>query len=192
MAQIRKLLPTEGPQLADHIIRLSAEDRRLRFGGMLLRDDAVRRYVDSIDWAHSWHVGLFAESALRAVVQISVPRNAGTMVLPWSRPGAAEFAVSVEKKWQRQGVATRLLGQAVVVARNRNVRDLYMLCLPENEPMRRLARKVGIHLVFRDGEITGHVDLPAPDQLTVFAEFAVEAAAVIDRWADLVVPPATR
>jgi GNAT superfamily N-acetyltransferase len=190
MAQTRKLLPSERALLAEHLMRLSADDRRLRFGGMLLRDEALRRYVDSIDWAHSWHVGFFAEGALRGVVQLSVPRREDLGVLPWMRPGAAEFAVSVEKPWQRKGVATRLLGQAVVVARNRNVRDLYMLCLPENEPMRRLARKVGIHLVFRDGEITGHVDLPAPSQITVFAEFAVEAAAAIDRWAEIVVPPA--
>ncbi len=194
MAQTRKLLPTERTLLADHLLRLDTNDRRLRFGGMLLRDEAVRRYVDSIDWAHSWNVGLFDDGVLRAVVQLSVPRpgtadfaGAGT---PWLRPGAAEFAVSVEKSWQRQGVATRLMAQAVVVARNRNVRDLYMLCLPENEPMRRLAKKVGINLVFRDGEITGHVDLPAPDQLTVFAEFATEAAAAIDRWTEIVVPPA--
>ena len=190
MAQTRKLLSTEGTLLADHLIRLSADDRRLRFGGMFLRDDAVRRYVDSIDWTHSWHVGFFDADALRAVVQLSVPRHGGYAGSPWLRPGAAEFAVSVEKPWQRRGVATTLLAQAVVVARNRNVRDLYMLCLPENEPMRRLACKVGIRLVFRDGEITGHVDLPAPDQLTVFAEFAVEAVAAIDRWADIVMPPA--
>jgi RimJ/RimL family protein N-acetyltransferase len=192
MAQTRKLLPTEGPLLAEHLMRLSADDRRLRFGGMFLRDDAVRRYVDSIDWTHSWHVGCFEDGALRAVVQLSVPRPGGYVGSPWLRPGAAEFAVSVEKPWQRQGIATHLLGQAVVVARNRHVRDLYMLCLPENEPMRRLARKVGIRLVFRDGEVTGHVDLPAPDQLTVFAEFAVEAAAAIDRWADIVVPATAR
>ena len=188
MAQTRKLLPTEGPHLAEHLIRLSPEDRRLRFGGMFMRDDAVRRYVESIDWTHSWHVGCFEAGTLRAVVQLSVPRATGIVGAPWLRPGAAEFAVSVEKKWQRQGVATHLMAQAVVVARNRNVRDLYMLCLPENEPMRRLARKAGIRLVFRDGEVTGHVDLPAPDQLTVFAEFAVEAAAAIDRWTDILVP----
>jgi RimJ/RimL family protein N-acetyltransferase len=192
MAQTRKLLSTEAPLLAEHLMRLSADDRRLRFGGMLLRDEAVRRYVDSIDWAHSWHVGHFDEGVLRAVVQLSVPRHGsdGFAGSPWLRPGAAEFAVSVEKPWQRRGIATHLLSQAVVVARNRHVRDLYMLCLPENEPMRRLARKVGIRLVFRDGEITGHVDLPAPDQLTVFAEFAAETAAALDRWADIVAPRA--
>ena len=188
MAQTRKLLPAEAALLGDHLVRLGPEDRRLRFGGMFLRDEAVRRYVDSIDWAHSWHVGHFVDGALRAVVQLSVPRAADAIGAPWLRPGAAEFAVSVERKWQRRGLATHLLGQAVVVARNRNVRDLYMLCLPENEPMRRLARKVGIRLVFRDGEITGHVDLPAPDQLTVMAEFWCETAAAIDRWADIVVP----
>jgi RimJ/RimL family protein N-acetyltransferase len=188
MAQTRKLLPTEGPLLADHLVRLSPEDRRLRFGGMFLRDDAVCRYVESIDWTHSWHVGRIEDGALRAVVQLSVPRETGPMGAPWLRPGAAEFAVSVEKKWQRRGLATHLLGQAVVVARNRHVRDLYMLCLPENEPMRRLARKVGIRLVFQDGEITGHVDLPAPDQLTVMAEFWCETTAAIDRWTDLLAP----
>lgn len=194
MAQTRKLLPTERTLLADHLIRLSPEDRRLRFGGMFLRDDAIRRYVDSIDWARSWHVGFFDDGALRAVVQLSVPRQGSDAfgAAPWMRPGAAEFAVSVEKTWQRRGVATRLMGQAVVVARNRHVRDLYMLCLPENEPMRRLAKKVGIRLVFRDGEVTGHVDLPAPDQLTVFAEFATEAAAAIDGWADILVPQSAR
>jgi len=190
MAQTRKLLSNERPLLADHLLRLSAEDRRLRFGGMFLRDELVRRYVASIDWSHSWSVGFFDEGLLRAVVQISVPRRGADDGAPWLRPGAAEFAVSVERPWQRQGVATRLLAQAVVVARNRHIRDLFMLCLPENEPMRRLAKKVGIHLVFRDGEITGHVDLPAPDQLTVFAEFAVEAAAAIDRWTDIIVPSA--
>ena len=188
MAQTRKLLPTEGPLLADHLVRLSPEDRRLRFGGMFLRDDGVRRYVDSIDWTHSWHVGHIADGAVRAVVQLSVPHETGPVGAPWLRQGAAEFAVSVEKKWQRRGLATHLLGQAVVVARNRHVRDLYMLCLPENEPMRRLARKVGIRLVFQDGEITGHVDLPAPDQLTVMAEFWCETAAAIDRWTDIIVP----
>lgn len=192
MTQTRKLTSAEGPLLADHLIRLSPDDRRLRFGGMFLRDESVRRYVASIDWSRSWHVGFFTVEGLRAVVQLSVS-NAETpdaAVVPWLRPGAAEFAVSVEKKWQRRGVATRLLAQAVCVARNRHVRDLYMLCLPENEPMRRLARKVGIRLVFRDGEVTGHVDLPAPDQLTVMAEFWGETAAAIDRWADLMVPAA--
>lgn len=190
MAQIRKMLPAEAPLLSDHLLRLDPEDRRLRFGGMLLRDEGVRRYVASIDWTHSWHVGFIHQGALRAVVQLSVPREGLGLLapIPWQRPGGAEFAVSVEKAWQRMGIATRLMAQAVVVARNRNVRDLYMLCLPENEPMRRLARKVGIRLVFADGEITGHVDLPAPDQLTVFAEFAVEAAAAVDRWAELLAP----
>ena len=74
MAQTRKLLPTEGSLLAEHLIRLSAEDRRLRFGGMFLRDDAVRRYVDSIDWAHSWHVGYFDDAPEGGVARFAVER----------------------------------------------------------------------------------------------------------------------
>src|SRR5688572_22199188 len=99
MTQTRKLTPAEGPLLADHLIRLSPDDRRLRFGGMFLRDESVRRYVASIDWSRSWHVGFFTVGGLRAVVQLSVPNAdaTGDAVMPWLRKGAAEFAVSVEK-----------------------------------------------------------------------------------------------
>ena len=189
MTALRTLLADEAPLLAEHLARLSPEDRRLRFGGAILHPDAIRRYVDTIDWRHSFNIGAFDRAMLRGVAQIILPRpgRAADPAFPPTRDGAAEFAVSVEKPWQRRGLGTRLMAQMVVVARNRNVRDLFMLCLPENEAMRRLARKVGVKLVFANGEMSGHVDLPAPDQITVFAEFAVETAAAFDRWADLVV-----
>jgi len=65
-----------------------------------------------------------------------------------------------------------------------------MVCQPENEPMRRLARKIGIRLAYDEGEVIGHLRLPAPDPLSAQAEFAIEAANVIGRWATLEVPPA--
>lgn len=189
MAAIRRLDASEAPQLAEHLLRLADEDRRLRFGGGILSPRAIRAYVDSIDWTRSWSVGHFDAGVLRAVAQISLPLGPSLEgpALAQAHPGAGEFAVSVERGWQRQGLGTRLLAQAVVVARNRRVTDLYMFCAPENEAMRRLARRVGVRLVYSQGEVSGHVGLPAPDQLTVMAEIAVEAAAAFDRWANLVV-----
>src|SRR5687768_17175966 len=75
MAQTRKLLPTEAPLLAEHLIRLSPDDRRLRFGGLFKPDDVIRRYVQGIDWIHSRQVGCFDAGALRGVVQLSLPRS---------------------------------------------------------------------------------------------------------------------
>ena len=75
MAQTRKLLPTEAPLLAEHLIRLSPDDRRLRFGGLFMPDDVIRRYVQGIDWIHSRQVGCFDAGAPRGVVQLSLPRS---------------------------------------------------------------------------------------------------------------------
>lgn len=177
MPETRKLLPTEGPLLAAHLIRLSPDDRRHRFGGLFMPDDVLRRYADAIDWTHSWQIGRFDAGAPRAVVQLSVPRRTSDADIPWMRAGAAEFGVSVEKPWRRQGVATQLIRQMIAVARNRRVRDLYMLCQPENEPMRRLAKKIGLRLTYGEGEIIGHIPLPEPDLETVLAEGAINVAA---------------
>lgn len=191
MTETRKLLSTEGPLLADHLIRLSADDRRHRFAGLFMPDDVLRRYGGAIDWTHSWQVGCFDGGALRAVVQLSIPRGAARAGVPWMQSGAAEFGVSVEKAWRRRGIATNLIGQAIALARNRQVRDLYMLCQPENEPMRRLARKIGIALAYADGEVVGRIALPAPDRLTALAEREIEAAAAVAAIGDSP-PPDTR
>ncbi len=141
-----------------------------------------------MDRRRSWTVGYFEDGQLRGVAQIVLAKTQAPHLLPLQRPGGAEFAVSVEREreWQRRGIGTKLAGQAVVVARNRNIPNLFMFCLPDNTAMRALARKVGVRLVFSNGEVTGAVDLPRPDQLTIFAEFASETTAAFDRWADLV------
>ncbi len=187
MSQFRKLLPSESLLLQQHLLRLTDDDRRLRFGGGMMSARAIESYVRSIDRRRSWQVGYFSDGHLRGVAQIVRPKaeRVGHLV-PFQKPGAAEIAVSVERPWQRRGIGTQLLGQAVVVARNRNIRNLFMLCLPDNIAMRALARKVGVRPVFASGEVTGSIELPRPDQITVAAEFATETAAALDRWVDLI------
>jgi RimJ/RimL family protein N-acetyltransferase len=186
MAQTRKLLPSDAPQLAEHLLRLSADDRRLRFGGLFMPDDVLRRFVEGIDWSHAWLIGCFDGGALRAVVQISLPRHGIEGNAPWMKRGTAEFAISVEAPWRRQSIATQLIRQATALARNRDVRDLYMVCCSENEPMRRLARKVGLRLTYDSGEVAGHAELSSPDAETVEAERALDAPAIYARGADAV------
>jgi RimJ/RimL family protein N-acetyltransferase len=188
MAQTRILLPSDAPLLAEHLIRLSPDDRRLRFGGLLMPDDLIRRYVEGMDWPRAWQVGRFDAGALRGVVQLSVPRSDTDADAPWMKRGTAEFGISVEAPWRRQGIAWQLIHEAIAVARNRDVRDLYMVCCPENEPMRRLARKVGLRLTYASGEVMGHAELPPPDGETAEAERALEAAARNARGADAAWP----
>ena len=191
MAQTRKLLPSDALLLAEHLIRLSPNDRRLRFGGLFMPDDVIRRYVSGIDWTHVSLVGCFDEAgALRGVVKVSLPRRDVQVDAPWMKRGTAEFGISVEAPWRRQGIATQLIRQAMAVSRNRDVRDLYMVCHPENEPMRRLARKLGWRLAYDQGEVMGHAELPSPDDETVDMERALDAPARHARGAEVVWPQA--
>lgn len=159
----------------------------MRFGGGTLSDSAVTAYCSSINWPASVHIGYFDAGDLRGVAQLAVPDGAWPMLpglpLAGQRVGA-EFAISVERGFQRRGVGQALLGRAVIAARNRNIGSLIMYCLPSNDRMRRLAVRCGIKLTFDQGEIAGHVTLDNADQLTVAAEYVDRAAAALDEMRD--------
>lgn len=182
MSVIRYLAGSEIPLLREHLLRLDPEDRRMRFGGALLKPEAIDAYCDSIDRARSMHIGYLVDGNLRGVAQICF---LDTTLSGWfDKPGTAEFAISVERPWQNGGIGTRLLTRAVILARNRNIANLFMMCLPENEKMKRLARKCGIRLKFQDGEVIGEAGLDRPDALTVAAEYVDTAVGLFDEMMD--------
>jgi GNAT superfamily N-acetyltransferase len=194
MTAFRKLRAGERREIEAHFLRLDDEDRRLRFGGLHVKPRALAAYLQAIDWTRSVMIGAFVDGTLRGVAQIAVAKGSALAALPalWPRADGAEFAVSVERGWQRQGLGRRLLAQAIVVARNRRVPALFMYCVPENERMRRLAARAGVRLAIEEGTVVGRVDLPAPDQTTVLAEIANEAAGAFDGWVDAVIGPRRR
>jgi GNAT superfamily N-acetyltransferase len=178
MSLIRYLAGSEIPLLRDHLLRLDPEDRRMRFGGASLKPEAVEAYCASIDRSRSLHVGCFDQGVLRGVAQICFLDGP---VPGWlDHAGNAEFAISVERPWQNGGIGTRLPTRAVILARNRNIANLFMMCLPDNDKMKRLARKCGIRLRSQDGEVIGAAGLDRPDALTVVAEYVDSAAGLVD------------
>ncbi len=173
MLVFRKLLAHESACLKDHLLRLDDQDRRLRFGHAVSAE-VILAYVDGLVWSHSWIVGAFEGEVLRGVAEL---RDAG---LPGSRPGRriGELSVTVEPAWRNRGVATRLLEEALLVARNRGFETLYLLCLPENQVMQHVARRLGERLSFRDGDVEVLVRAPEPDPLSVFSEMIGDALAL--------------
>ena len=47
--------------------------------------------------------------------------------------------MTVEDRWQDQGLGTELLRRAIVHARNRGLKSLYMICLTDNRRMQAIA-----------------------------------------------------
>jgi len=173
MLVFRKLLAHETAVLKDHLLRLDDDARRLRFGH-IVTPAVILAYVDAIQWDQTWIVGAFEGNVLRGVAEL---RDCGTPDNADSRK-TGELSVTVEPAHQNHGIGTRLLEEALLIARNRGFTSLFLLCLPENVKMQHVARKFADRLTFQDGDVEVRIVAPQPDPLSVFAEFFGDAIAL--------------
>jgi RimJ/RimL family protein N-acetyltransferase len=164
MRVYRKLHPFERWRLAEHLVRLSPEDRRRRFFAGV-GDEAIGRHCRRIDWLGAVVIGFFEDGVLRGAAELSLE----TTKLPF----AGELALSVESAWQNQGVGTELVRRALLAAGNRGVASLQMVCLAENQRVQRIAQKHAQRLASAGGETEAALAVPLPTQLSLVAE-AVE------------------
>jgi GNAT superfamily N-acetyltransferase len=165
---IRRLRSVERHLIPDHLLRLDPEDRQLRFGGYL-SEAHIGAYCDRLDWGRAVAVGYLVNGEVRGLGELK----------PMTAHRAAEAALSVEKGFQNRGVGTELLRRLIVIARNRSIRWLHMLCLLENGKVLRMARKLGTKLTFDQGEVEGRLALPWPDHLTLLLELLDDASSMV-------------
>jgi RimJ/RimL family protein N-acetyltransferase len=158
---IRKIAVADSLQLQKHLIRLDPESRRLRFGA-IVRDQHITHFIETLNWSTSIHLGYFDRGRLRGAAHL-VSFDDG------DAPGV-EYAVSVEAPHQNAGIGTELTRRAVTIARNRGLRELYMICLRENARMQHIARKVGATVVLAGVEVEGRVALPSADAVSLWQE----------------------
>jgi hypothetical protein len=92
---------------------------------------------------------------------------------------AAEAALSVQRTYQNRGVGTELLRRLIVLARNRSIRSLHMLCLLENGKVLHIARKLGAKLTFDHSEVEGWLALPGPNRLALLLELLDDTSTVL-------------
>ncbi len=166
---VRRLGRGERGLLLDHLLRLDAGDRRLRFGGHA-SDERVRAYCAGLDWSRSVVLGHVVAGELRAAGELRL--------IDGARPRAAEIAVSVEAPFRGRGLGTELCRRLVVRARNRFVGKVHMLCLLDNRHVQRIARGLGGELTFHPGEVEAEIGLSWPAPPSVAEEWLDEAPAL--------------
>lgn len=159
---VRRLGRGERGLLLEHLLRLDAGDRRLRFGGHA-SDERVRAYCAGLDRSRSVVLGHLVAGELRAAGELTL--------IDGARPRAAEIAVSVEAPFRGRGLGTELCRRLVVRARNRFVGKVHMLCLLDNRHVQRIARGLGGALAFHPGEVEAEVGLPWPAPPSVAEEW---------------------
>ena len=170
---VRRLWVGESELYRQHLLRLDAESRRNRFGGVV-SDEFIRRYSGPSALNGAVIYGFFVEGVLRGAAELRL----------LARAGEAEAAISVERAWQSRGVGTALLERVLLAARNRKVEHLHMLCLAENRRMQQLARKFDAQLNFQSGSVTGELKAPSPTPISVMRELVADgtdlAAVILD------------
>jgi len=140
-------------QIEDHLLRLSSEDRYLRFGYQA-KDEQVLSYVDHIDFSKDKILGIFDhEVNLIAVAHLSLAR-------PSKFTRCAEFGVSVLAQFRGQGLGAHLFEHSSMLARNEGVRMLFIHALSENAPMLKIASSHGAKLERFGGETEAFLQLP--------------------------------
>jgi GNAT superfamily N-acetyltransferase len=161
MAGYRKLNPSDLPAFADHLLRLTTNDRCCRFGSPT-SDDAITRYCEKINWTHTVIVGFFEDGALHAAAELRLE--------PTFTPSNGELAFSVERPCQGRGIGTTLMRRILVVARNLGLAQVAVYCLAENMRMRKLLVRVNAPPVVDLPEALSVIDLPPPDTQSLLQE----------------------
>ena len=173
---IRKLWMADSQAFQDHLLRLDAPSRRMRFG-MGASDEFVRGYAARAMHMDGVSFGSFVDQTLRAVAEL---RPFGPLL-----PRQAEAAFSVEAAFQDSGVGTELMGRVILAARNRGIKTLHMNCLAENRRMQRIARKYDAVLRFDMGSVAGELTPDMPTPYSLWAEAVQDGAGFVMAVLDL-------
>jgi len=164
----RRIAAVEQNKVYDHLLRLDKEDRLLRFGNPAT-DQRIRAYCDALDWQYGLVIGYVVDGEIRAIGEFK----------PFDKIwfDAAEIALSVERPWQDRGIGGELLRKLIIIARNRMIRSVYLLCLPQNTKLLRLVRKIDAELIVHMDQIEAQLKLAWPDQTTITSELLDGASA---------------
>lgn len=151
--RLRALVPTDRALIADAFERLSPRSRYLRFFSPQPR--LSRRMLDALTAVdHDKHIALLAlhEAACVGVVRSVRDRR---------DPTRAELAITVVDDYQGRGLGRALMTEMLDVAAERGIRTLALDIHPENHVMTALVQSMGVSLGYRDGAMTGVLEVPA-------------------------------
>jgi len=138
-------------QIRDHYFDLTPDDRLNRFGGFI-SDNALDRYVGSID---------FNQKLVLGRERIETGKLVGLVELWFDNPQhpvMAEIAVSVESGWRRQGIGVQLVADAAHIAFARGATQVELHFEPSNRATKSIVRKLG----GKRGVFEGKAGLAAP------------------------------
>lgn len=164
MGYTRKLTPSDRPAIRAHFARMSQDDVRLRFGHAVT-PGAVTNHIEQLDFRDNILLGHVDGGLVRGFIEI--------LPLGDTPPRKAELALTVEQDWQGHGIGTELCRRGLIMACNRRIERVFMVCLTENVRMQRVAEKLEGKVLSRHGDVESEVMLPQPSPWSFAQENAI-------------------
>ena len=151
---VRLLRHSELPQFKAHLLRLDAASRRDRFNGPT-NDHFVSSYAERCFHDGTIVIGYVEGREVLAAAELHER--------PEEDEPSGEIAFSVERHLQHRGLGGLLFSRLIESAYAFGYVRLRVTTHPQNEAMKRLARRFNASLTFEDGETVGVIDLePMP------------------------------
>lgn len=168
-------------QLAEHLIDLDVESKRWRFG-YAVNNASIEMYVNNI-----------SDDDILLGIRRSVTSDQIVAALHLSfdkEDKSVEMGISTHISHRRRGYAERLLRYGVDLMRNRGVRHMYSVCLPDNAPLLKMLQKLNITAIYsNDGDKEARIVIPMAGLDSIMHEMQNERLVIIDRtmrpWAKL-------
>jgi len=162
MAVYRRLNSADISLYRDHLLRLDEDSRYARFSGFL-SDASIASHCAGLDGRDTMILCYFSEGQLRGASEIRYEARLF--------PSSAELAFSVERPFQGSRVGTGLMKRALVLLRNRGVRQAQVVCLLTNHRMQKLALKFRSDARASRGEVFLTVTVPPLDAASLMSEW---------------------
>jgi GNAT superfamily N-acetyltransferase len=148
------------PKFGDWLRVQDTETCQLYFG-VAGSNNIIDALMDRVVGNPEDHYFLIAQDAERWVGSIHIAISSRVV----------EFGVIVDRDYRGQGVANQLMEEALIWARNRGYKELFMHCLGWNKPIQHLCRKHGLETRNMYGDSEVEVKLPPANWVTINKEF---------------------
>lgn len=136
----------DAAQIEAHLLRLSPQDRSLRFAAGLVTDETIRRHVASLRFDRDAVFGLRgADGSIVGLAHGCVYVVAGQTRI--------ETAFSIDVEQRGRGLGALLMAAIEVFATGIAAQSLVGTCAARNLPMRRVFERAGMALTREDDEM---------------------------------------
>ena len=144
------LAADERAAVTGHLVALDKGSRVLRFG-TTASDGTIAQYVAAIDFERDIVVGCWDDDTLVGVAHLAVYPKGGQPV--------GELGISILLESRRLHMGQQLLERALLFARLRRLKEVYVQFLVRNRPMAGLAGKFTRHVDRSAGEALAIIDM---------------------------------